>query len=88
MTPALRSFFFIIILFVRLLAVAKVTTHYGMLTETERLVLCEELKINNVTLLSLRAFETEQQFNQQLRYCIYEGVRRYELCCVANKQEQ
>ena len=51
-------------------AVAKVTTHCRLLTEDERLILLDQLPVSNITLLSLQAFETEQQFNQQLRYVL------------------
>ena len=71
----LLSFFLkIVIINIIIIAVTKVTTHCRMLTETERLSLCDQLQID-VTLLSLQAFETEQQFNQQLRYCISECLR-------------
>ncbi|XP_070190023.1 E3 ubiquitin-protein ligase rnf213-alpha-like [Littorina saxatilis] len=47
---------------------AQVTTHSKLLTEQERVELCESLPgVSSITLLSLQAFDTEQQFCQQLR---------------------
>ena len=48
-------------------ASVQVTTHSRLLTEQERLELCHGLPVSAVTLLSLQAFDTEQQFCQQLR---------------------
>ena len=45
----------------------KVTTHSKLLMEQERLDLCQHLPVCAITLLSLQAFDTEQQFCQQLR---------------------
>ncbi|KAK7107714.1 hypothetical protein V1264_015588 [Littorina saxatilis] len=47
---------------------SQVTTHSKLLTEQERVELCESLPgVSSITLLSLQAFDTEQQFCQQLR---------------------
>ncbi|XP_076466869.1 E3 ubiquitin-protein ligase rnf213-alpha-like [Babylonia areolata] len=46
---------------------AQVTTHSKLLTEQERATLQKTLPVCTVTLLSLQAFDTEQQFCQQLR---------------------
>ena len=46
----------------------QVTTHSKLLTEQERQDLEKRLPVASVTLLSLQAFDTEQQFCQQLRY--------------------
>ncbi|KAK7494871.1 hypothetical protein BaRGS_00013998, partial [Batillaria attramentaria] len=45
---------------------AQVTTHSKLLTEQERLQLCDLLPVTGTTLLSLQSFDTEQQFCQQL----------------------
>ncbi|KAL8623379.1 hypothetical protein ACOMHN_065913 [Nucella lapillus] len=46
---------------------AQVTTHSKLLTEQERVELVGSLPVSDITLLSLQAFDTEQQFCQQLR---------------------
>lgn len=57
----------------------QVTTHSKLLTEQERLDLCQHLPVCAITLLSLQAFDTEQQFCQQLRS---ERERERERHCV------
>ncbi|KAK7488216.1 hypothetical protein BaRGS_00020523, partial [Batillaria attramentaria] len=49
------------------LILAQVTTHSRLLTGNDRQELVKLLPVTGVTLLSLPAFDTEQQFNQQLR---------------------
>jgi hypothetical protein len=45
----------------------QVTTHSKLLTEQERQDLQQQLPVSAITVLSLQAFDTEQQFCQQLR---------------------
>ncbi|KAL8581505.1 hypothetical protein ACOMHN_042898 [Nucella lapillus] len=61
---------------------AQVTTHSKLVTEQERLALRESLPVCAVTLLSLQAFDTEQQFSQQLRLFFSDSEEGHKLLVV------